>query len=103
MLSDKTETWQDPKFSTECFFLTLHCHHISILPISRKYQRRLVIIRNLHRVIEELESTETQWKDTLIAARNRESLKKWKAQVKVIMTNSSNFIQCLYTICKDNS
>lgn len=84
---NKTETWQDPKFSTECFFLTLHCHHISILPISRKYQRRLVIIRNLHRVIEELESTETQWKDTLIAARNRESLKKWKAQVKRLQTS----------------
>lgn len=84
---NKSETWQDPKFSTECFFFTLHCHHISILPISRKYQRRLVIIRNLQRVIEELESTEAQWKDTLVSQRNRESLKKWKTQVKRLQTS----------------
>ncbi|XP_052828184.1 ubiquitin conjugation factor E4 B isoform X1 [Octopus bimaculoides] len=78
----KTKNWQDPKFSTECFFLTLHCHHISILPLSRKYQRHLVIIRNLNRAIEELESSEAQWKDSPVASRNKESLEKWKAQVK---------------------
>ena len=39
--------WQEPKFPTECYFLTLHCHHLSVLPISRKYQRRLRATRDL--------------------------------------------------------
>lgn len=42
-----THKWQEPKFPTECYFLTLHCHHLSVLPISRKYQRRLRATRDL--------------------------------------------------------
>ncbi|GFO26247.1 ubiquitin conjugation factor e4 b [Plakobranchus ocellatus] len=71
---------QDPKFSTECFFLTLHCHHLSILPVTRKYQRRLRAIRDLHRLISEMEAAEPQWKDLPMAGRSREQLKKWKSQ-----------------------
>ncbi|XP_064611043.1 ubiquitin conjugation factor E4 B-like [Liolophura sinensis] len=72
--------WQEPKFPTEIFFLTLHCHHISILPMTRKYQRRLRAIRDLNRMIEELEGVESQWKLLPMATRNRELLKRWKSQ-----------------------
>ncbi|KAK3759118.1 hypothetical protein RRG08_040672 [Elysia crispata] len=75
-----TSKGQDPKFSTECFFLTLHCHHLSILPVTRKYQRRLRAIRDLHRLISEMEAAEPQWKDLPTAGRSREQLKKWKSQ-----------------------
>ncbi|KAH9514136.1 Ubiquitin conjugation factor E4 B [Bulinus truncatus] len=68
------------KFSTECFFLTLHCHHLSILPVTRKYQRRLRAIRDLHRLISEMEAAEPQWKNLPTAHRSREQLKKWKSQ-----------------------
>ncbi|XP_048250307.1 ubiquitin conjugation factor E4 B-like [Haliotis rufescens] len=74
--------WQDPKFPTECFFLTLHCHHLSITPIMRKYQRRLRAIRDLNRMVEEMEGTEPQWKILPTAGRNRDMLKKWKSQVQ---------------------
>ena len=75
--------WQDPKFPTECFFLTAHCHHLSVLPISRKYQRRLRAIRDLQHMIEEIQNAEPQWKDHPSAERNKALLKRWKSQVKV--------------------
>lgn len=41
--------FSEPKFPTECFFLTLHTHHLSILPCCRRYIRRLRAIRELNR------------------------------------------------------
>lgn len=79
----ETPPWQDPKFPTECFFLTLHCHHLSIIPAVRRYQRRLRAIRDLNRMVEDLENTESQWSQFPHAARNKEMLKKWKSQVQV--------------------
>lgn len=78
-----TPPWQDPKFPTECFFLTLHCHHLSIIPAVRRYQRRIRAIRDLNRMVEDLENTESQWSQFPHAARNKEMLKKWKSQVQV--------------------
>ncbi|XP_052356461.1 LOW QUALITY PROTEIN: ubiquitin conjugation factor E4 B-like [Oncorhynchus keta] len=72
----------DPKFPTECFFLTLHTHHLSILPGCRRYIRRLRAIRELNRTVEELKSSESQWKDSLLASRHREMLKRCKIQLK---------------------
>ncbi|KAK3104970.1 hypothetical protein FSP39_014399 [Pinctada imbricata] len=74
--------WQDPKFPTECFFLTLHCHHLSIIPSTRRYQRRLRAIRDLNHMVEELEAAEPQWSLLPNASRNKEMLKKWKSQVQ---------------------
>ncbi|XP_076451864.1 LOW QUALITY PROTEIN: ubiquitin conjugation factor E4 B-like [Babylonia areolata] len=54
--------WSDPNFSTECFFLTLQCHHLSIIPITRKYSRRIRAIRDLNRMIEEMDGNHPQWK-----------------------------------------
>lgn len=81
--SQKTPPWQDPKFPTECFFLTLHCHHISIVPATRRYQQRLRAIRDVSRMVEDLENTEPIWSKLPNAARNKELLKKWKSQVQV--------------------
>ena len=80
--SQKTPPWQDPKFPTECFFLTLHCHHISIVPATRRYQQRLRAIRDVSRMVEDLENTEPIWSKLPNAASNKELLKKWKSQVQ---------------------
>ncbi|XP_037076434.1 ubiquitin conjugation factor E4 B-like [Pollicipes pollicipes] len=71
-------TWSEPTFHTECWYLTLHCHHLSVLPATRKYQHRLRAIRDYQKLIEELKSTESVWKDGPHAARNRQMLAKWK-------------------------
>uniref|UniRef100_A0A4W5PV03 Ubiquitin conjugation factor E4 B n=1 Tax=Hucho hucho TaxID=62062 RepID=A0A4W5PV03_9TELE len=79
----------DPKFPTECFFLTLHTHHLSILPGCRRYIRRLRAIRELNRTVEELKNSESQWKDSPLASRHREMLKRCKTQLKKLVRSKA--------------
>ncbi|XP_048450831.1 ubiquitin conjugation factor E4 B-like, partial [Rhincodon typus] len=81
-LNDQSK-FAEPKFPTECFFLTLHAHHLAILPSCRRYIRRLRAIRDLNRTVEELKNSESQWKDSPLANRHREMLKRCKTQLKV--------------------
>ncbi|XP_042739049.1 ubiquitin conjugation factor E4 B isoform X1 [Lagopus leucura] len=78
-------SFSDPKFPTECFFLTLHAHHLSILPSCRRYIRRLRAIRELNRTVEDLKNNESQWKDSPLATRHREMLKRCKTQLKKLV------------------
>uniref|UniRef100_A0A8B9JL64 Ubiquitin conjugation factor E4 B n=1 Tax=Astyanax mexicanus TaxID=7994 RepID=A0A8B9JL64_ASTMX len=82
-LHEDPAKFSEPKFPTECFFLTLHAHHLSILPGCRRYIRRLRAIRDLNRTVEELKNSESQWKDSPLASRHREMLKRCKTQLKV--------------------
>ncbi|XP_039365182.1 ubiquitin conjugation factor E4 B isoform X2 [Mauremys reevesii] len=75
----------EPKFPTECFFLTLHAHHLSILPSCRRYIRRLRAIRELNRTVEDLRNNESQWKESPLATRHREMLKRCKTQLKKLV------------------
>ncbi|XP_019743551.1 ubiquitin conjugation factor E4 B isoform X2 [Hippocampus comes] len=84
-LHEDTIKFSEPKFPTECFFLTLHTHHLSILPGCRRYIRRLRAIRELNRTVEELKNSEAQWKDSPLASRHREMLKRCKTQLKKLV------------------
>nr|XP_028596542.1 ubiquitin conjugation factor E4 B isoform X2 [Podarcis muralis] len=84
-LSRDQSLFSEPKFPTECFFLTLHAHHLSILPSCRRYIRRLRAIRELNRTVEDLKNNETQWKDSPLATRHREMLKRCKTQLKKLV------------------
>lgn len=84
-LHEDSSKFSDPKFPTECFFLTLHTHHLSILPSCRRYIRRLRAIRELNRTVEELKNSESQWKDSPLASRHREMLKRCKTQLKKLV------------------
>ncbi|KAM7126953.1 LOW QUALITY PROTEIN: ubiquitin conjugation factor E4 B-like [Molossus nigricans] len=77
--------FSEPKFPTECFFLTLHAHHLSILPSCRRYIRRLWAIRELNRTVEDLKNNESQWKDSPLATRHRKMLKQCKTQLKKLV------------------
>lgn len=81
--------WKDAKFPTECWHLTLYAHHLAILPCIRRYQRRLRALRELQKMVEELEKTETHWRNLPIAGRNRQLLKKWKSQAKKLIKSRS--------------
>ncbi|XP_068249521.1 ubiquitin conjugation factor E4 B-like [Palaemon carinicauda] len=74
--------FQPITFHSHCWFLTLHAHHLGVLPVMRKYTRRLRAIRDLQKMVEEIESTESQWANLPVASRQRELLKKWKMQLK---------------------
>lgn len=82
LASDPGHKWQDPKFPTECFFLTLHCHHLSIIPIVHKYQRVLRAVREYQHLIDELEKSESVWTGTAAERQNQTLLKRWKLDVK---------------------
>ncbi|XP_054857693.1 ubiquitin conjugation factor E4 B isoform X3 [Eublepharis macularius] len=84
-LSRDQALFSEPKFPTECFFLTLHAHHLSILPSCRRYIRRLRAIRELNRTVEDLKNNESQWKDSPLATRHREMLKRCKTQLKKLV------------------
>ncbi|XP_061075529.1 ubiquitin conjugation factor E4 B isoform X1 [Conger conger] len=84
-LHEDPAKFSEPKFPTECFFLTLHAHHLSILPGCRRYIRRLRAIRELNRTVEELKNSESQWKDSALAPRHREMLKRCKTQLKKLV------------------
>ncbi|KAG8568373.1 hypothetical protein GDO81_013972 [Engystomops pustulosus] len=84
-LSQDPSSVSEPRFPTECFFLTLHAHHLAILPSCRRYIRRLRAIRELNRTVEELKNNENQWKDSPLAARHREMLKRCKTQLKKLV------------------
>jgi len=54
LTSSENHRWPEPKFPTQCFFLALHCHHLSVIPCQRKYTRRIRAIREINRYIEDL-------------------------------------------------
>ncbi|XP_043532143.1 ubiquitin conjugation factor E4 B isoform X3 [Chiloscyllium plagiosum] len=87
-LNDQSK-FAEPKFPTECFFLTLHAHHLAILPSCRRYIRRLRAIRDLNRTVEELKNSESQWKDSPLASRHREMLKRCKTQLKKLVRSKA--------------
>lgn len=40
---------EKPNFNSEIFFLTINCHHLSIISIISKYMRRVRVIRELNK------------------------------------------------------
>lgn len=66
MSSSEYEEWtkkiaagefKEIKFHSECYFLTLICHHLSVIPLIRKYIRRIRQIREYSRIADELEQS----------------------------------------------
>ncbi len=71
-------------FHTECWFLTLQAHHLSVLPCIRRFQRRLRSIREVNKIVDELERTKAQWAaNPALKMRNETMLKRYKNQLRV--------------------
>ncbi|CAG4960074.1 unnamed protein product [Parnassius apollo] len=79
---DPNHKWPDAKFQTVCWFLTLHMHHVALIPALQTHQRRIRAFRDLQKVIEELMAAEPQWRNSFSALRNRELLRRWRRQIK---------------------
>ncbi|KAG7159189.1 Ubiquitin conjugation factor E4 B-like 3, partial [Homarus americanus] len=48
--SGENFTFQEVNFHSQCWFLTLHAHHLGVLPVMRKYTRRIRAIRDLQKM-----------------------------------------------------
>ncbi|CAH0393834.1 unnamed protein product [Bemisia tabaci] len=79
---DKKECFKEAKFPTQCWFLTLHCHHIALLPTIQKYQRRIRALRDVQKLVDEMQGNESQWRNMPFASRNKELIKRWKQHIK---------------------
>lgn len=82
MTADKSHAWENPKFPSQCWFLTLHAHHLGIIPAIQRYAKRLRAIKELQRMVDELNSTKSQWESTPLASRHRKFKERWVAQIK---------------------
>lgn len=80
--NDPNHKWPEAKFQTVCWFLTLHMHHVALIPALHTHQRRIRAIRDLQKVIEELKATEPQWGNNFSSLRNHELLRRWRRQIK---------------------
>ncbi|XP_013189740.2 ubiquitin conjugation factor E4 B isoform X1 [Amyelois transitella] len=80
--NDPAHKWPEAKFQTVCWFLTLHMHHVALIPALHTHQRRIRAFRDLQKVIEELVAAEPQWRNSFSALRNRELLRRWRRQIK---------------------
>jgi len=105
---------KESNFPTECWFLTLVAHHVGVLPIVRRYQRRLRALRELAKMVEDLEKSEPAWRNHPSASHNKNMLKKWKKQIKqqskskacadIGLLDEHLFTRCLtfYSSCADH-
>ncbi|XP_068617727.1 ubiquitin conjugation factor E4 B [Battus philenor] len=94
---DPNHKWPEAKFQTVCWFLTLHMHHVALIPALQTHQRRIRAFRDLQKVIEELMATEPQWRNNYTALRNRELLRRWRRQIKRLQRSK----QCAETALLD--
>lgn len=69
-------------FHTECWFLTLQAHHIAIMPAIQRYNKRLRAIKEIHRMLDELRKTQSQWENSVHRIRNTQLIKRFSNQLK---------------------
>ncbi|KAM0736292.1 Ubiquitin conjugation factor E4 B [Formica fusca] len=86
---ESTHKWMKPNFPTQCWFLTLHCHHIALLPALQNYRRNLCALQDLQKMLNELQATESRWKNSPLAEHNKDLIKQWKQQLKQLVKSVS--------------
>lgn len=71
-----------PNFHTECWFMTLHAHHLAIMPAIQRYNKRLRAIKEIRRMVDELQNTKPQWERTGHNIRNNMLIERFSQQLK---------------------
>lgn len=82
LLSEESAQWEISNFQTHCWFLTLQAHHIAIMPAIQRYGKHMRAIKELNRMISELNKTRPQWENTMAAVRNNQLFMRWTHQIK---------------------
>lgn len=71
-----------PNFQTHCWFLTLHAQHLAVMPAIQRYNKRLRAVKEIRRMVDELQHTRSQWEGTAAAARNNQLYERFSQQLK---------------------
>uniref|UniRef100_A0A6A7FU80 Ubiquitin conjugation factor E4 B n=2 Tax=Hirondellea gigas TaxID=1518452 RepID=A0A6A7FU80_9CRUS len=71
-----------PSFHTQCWFLTLSAHNLSIVSCIRRYNKRCKALTELQQMVEHLVATEEQWREQPNATHQRTHMNRWQLQLK---------------------
>lgn len=69
-------------FQTQCWFLTLQSHHLGFMPAIQRYRQKSRAIKELQKLIDEIDRTKTHWENTPYAKRNKQFRDRWLKQLK---------------------
>lgn len=78
--ADVKET--NANFQTECWFLTLQAHHLGFMPAIQRYRQKSRAIKELQKLIDEIDRTKSHWENTPFASRNKQFRDRWLKQLK---------------------
>lgn len=68
--------------------MTLQTQHLAYLPAVRRHQRRMRILQNHKKKVDEMRSSESEWSQTPAAGRNRELISKWEEAIGKLQKNN---------------
>lgn len=89
-----SQQWEEPKFISHCWFFTMQAHHLGIIPSISRYHKRLRAIKELQRMVDELNATKSRWENTPVARRNRQARDKWANRIKKL-TKAKNTMEVI--------
>lgn len=69
-------------FQTHCWFLTLQSLHLSIIPTIHRYRQKLRAVKELQKLLDEIDRTKPQWENSQYAPRNMQYRDRWHKQLK---------------------
>ncbi|XP_030555507.1 ubiquitin conjugation factor E4 B [Drosophila novamexicana] len=73
---------QNVNFQTQCWFLTLQAHHLGYLPAIQRYRQKVRAIKELQKLIDELDRTKPHWVNSRYANRNNQFKERWEKQLR---------------------
>lgn len=80
--SNYTNTESNVNFQTQCWFLTLQAHHLGFMPAIQRYRQKSRAIKELQKLIDEIDRTKSHWENTPYASRNKQFRDRWLKQLK---------------------
>ncbi|XP_016976764.1 ubiquitin conjugation factor E4 B [Drosophila rhopaloa] len=79
---DFSQPVENPNFQTQCWFLTLQAHHLGYLPAIQRYRQKVRAIKELQKLIDELDRTKPHWVNSRYANRNNQFKERWEKQLR---------------------
>ncbi|XP_017071788.2 ubiquitin conjugation factor E4 B [Drosophila eugracilis] len=77
-----SEPVENVNFQTQCWFLTLQAHHLGYLPAIQRYRQKVRAIKELQKLIDELDRTKPHWVNSRYANRNNQFKERWEKQLR---------------------
>ncbi|XP_017025886.1 ubiquitin conjugation factor E4 B [Drosophila kikkawai] len=79
---DFSQPVENANFQTQCWFLTLQAHHLGYLPAIQRYRQKVRAIKELQKLIDELDRTKPHWVNSRYANRNNQFKERWEKQLR---------------------